>query len=132
MGSGSSSARGAGAEACEAPLSPEAPVKTTNNKQHHVRQASIRHIKQPMPDPSELERRFTKVLVSTVYYNARIHCHARFDCFYHLLLVTTAYCFHITFTVTPGNRLFIVHHRSYIKFYSKYLPVSNTRRVELK
>lgn len=33
-------------------------------KQQHVRQASIRHAKQPMPDPGELERRFTKVLVS--------------------------------------------------------------------
>ncbi|XP_044731705.1 formin-like protein isoform X1 [Chrysoperla carnea] len=36
---------------------------TTQTKQHHVRQPSIR-TKQPMPDPNELEKRFTKVLAS--------------------------------------------------------------------
>lgn len=53
MGSGSSSTRNDSSN-----TSPET-IKT----QHHVRQASIR-AKQPMPDPNELERRFTKVLVS--------------------------------------------------------------------
>lgn len=38
---------------------------TTQTKQHHVRQPSIR-TKQPMPDPNELEKRFTKVLVSSI------------------------------------------------------------------
>lgn len=54
MGSGSSSTRNT-----ESPNTTSSePIKT----QHHVRQASIR-AKQPMPDPNELERRFTKVLV---------------------------------------------------------------------
>lgn len=52
MGSGSSTRS-------ESPSVFPEPVKT----QHHVRQASVRH-KQPMPDPGELEKRFTKVLVS--------------------------------------------------------------------
>lgn len=44
----------------------ESPITTspeTIKTQHHVRQPSIRS-KQPMPDPNELERRFTKVLAS--------------------------------------------------------------------
>lgn len=36
---------------------------------HHARQASIRVKSKPMPDPSELEKRFGKVLVSNTYLN---------------------------------------------------------------
>jgi hypothetical protein len=39
------------------------PAETVNTKTYNVR-SSIR-AKQPMPDASELERRFTKVLVSS-------------------------------------------------------------------
>lgn len=43
---------------------PDKPESVISSK-HHARQASIRvKSKQPMPDPNELERRFTKVLVS--------------------------------------------------------------------
>lgn len=38
-----------------------------SSSKHNARQSSIRiKCKQPMPDPSELERRFTKVLVSCI------------------------------------------------------------------
>ncbi|KAK9730257.1 Diaphanous GTPase-binding Domain [Popillia japonica] len=43
---------------------PDRPESVISSK-HHARQASIRvKSKQPMPDPNELERRFTKVLAS--------------------------------------------------------------------
>lgn len=50
-------------------LPPERPESVASSKMHgrqaSVRQSTIRaKSKQPMPDPNELERRFTKVLVS--------------------------------------------------------------------
>lgn len=58
---------------------PERPESVISSKMHgrqaSVRQSTIRaKSKQPMPDPNELERRFTKVLVSflvsslTIFY----------------------------------------------------------------
>lgn len=45
-------------------------ISTT--KSHHMRQPSIR-TKQPMPDPNELEKRFTKVLVRK-FLNLELKC----------------------------------------------------------
>ncbi|KAK9892895.1 hypothetical protein WA026_022577 [Henosepilachna vigintioctopunctata] len=52
----------------EEPDRPESVISSKlHGRQASVRQSTIRpKQKQPMPDPSELEKRFTKVLVSSV------------------------------------------------------------------
>ena len=42
---------------------------TNTHKRHELRNTSM-PIRLPMPDPSELDRRFTKVLVSIFFFNS--------------------------------------------------------------
>ena len=60
---------------CQEPERPESVISAKlHGRQASIRQSTIRaKSKQPMPDPSELERRFTKVLVSRVTFDDMNH-----------------------------------------------------------